>query len=376
MVDPSEHTTSAEVVIGCDELEPSLEFYQRLGFALELISPADAPTTAVVRGHGLGLRLVVDRGGGPSDTGSGGRSVDAGGSVRLRLTAERSVVDELGPTVVGPEGTVVDIVARRDEPVLPPAAPRFELSRFDPAAFGTGRASMAYRDLLPSRQGGRYIASHILIANGGPVPDYVHHHAIVFQLIYCRRGWVRVVYEDQGPPFVLEPGDCVLQPPGIRHQVLDASDGLEVVEVSCPAVHDTRTDPDLVLPTASVAPDRRFGGQWFVRHVAARAEPVVDGRGFAVRDVGLTAATGGVVTLRAISVGGGQVDPIRSPDSADLHLLFVESGHATVTGPGSPSEPLGSADAVALPAGGGQVIDDFSPEFEALELVVRHTPTS
>jgi quercetin dioxygenase-like cupin family protein len=41
-------------------------------------------------------------------------------------------------------------------------------------------------------------------------------------MIYCHRGWVRVVYEDQGEPFVMHPGDCVLQPPGIRHRVLEA----------------------------------------------------------------------------------------------------------------------------------------------------------
>ena len=77
------------------------------------------------------------------------------------------------------------------------------------------RAGMRYRDLLPGRQGGRVIASHIQIPDGGPVRDDVHFHRIHFQMIYCCRGWVRVVYEDQGAPFVLEPGDCVLQPPGM-----------------------------------------------------------------------------------------------------------------------------------------------------------------
>ena len=97
--------------------------------------------------------------------------------------------------------------------VVPPLAARLELTRAAHGdAGGVGRAAMHYRDLLPARQGGRFIASHITIPDGGPVPDYVHHHRIRFQVIYCRRGWVRVVYEDQGPPFVLEAGDCVLQP--------------------------------------------------------------------------------------------------------------------------------------------------------------------
>ena len=42
----------------------------------------------------------------------------------------------------------------------------------------------------PDRLGGRFIASHIRIEQGGPVPDYVHFHKIRFQMIYMTRGWV------------------------------------------------------------------------------------------------------------------------------------------------------------------------------------------
>ena len=73
---------------------------------------------------------------------------------------------------------------------------------------------MLYRDLIPDRLGGSAIvASHIRIAEGGPVGDSVHFHRVGFQLIFCYRGWVEVVYEDQGPPFVLRAGDCVIQEP-------------------------------------------------------------------------------------------------------------------------------------------------------------------
>jgi quercetin dioxygenase-like cupin family protein len=48
-----------------------------------------------------------------------------------------------------------------------------------------------------------------------------------FQMIYCRKGRVEVVYEGQGPSFTLYPGDCVLQPPGIRHRVLQSAEDLE-----------------------------------------------------------------------------------------------------------------------------------------------------
>ena len=44
------------------------------------------------------------------------------------------------------------------------------------------------------------------------MPDMVHYHSIGFQLIFCYKGWVRVVYEDQWAPFVLKAGECLLQP--------------------------------------------------------------------------------------------------------------------------------------------------------------------
>ncbi|MGI9613574.1 MAG: cupin domain-containing protein [Acidimicrobiales bacterium] len=350
------------MVIGCTELKPSLDFYVDLGFDLELISPADAPTTAVVAGFGLTVRLVVD----PART-TGDRPA------RLRLMVREPATGKTAESrLVAPEGTIVDVVAWRDEPVLPPASPGVEVSRFNQDDFGTGRASMAYRDLLPSRQGGRYIASHIRIAEGGPVPDYVHYHRILFQLIYCRRGWVRVVYEDQGEPFVLKPGDCVLQPPGIRHRVLEASDGLEVIEVGCPAIHDTLTDRSLDLPNARTDPGRLFGGQRFVRHVAADAVTTVDEFGFTSRDVGLSDATDGMVSLRALTLDGRQPDARSAPADSDLHFMFVDEGRAAVAGPGLDRIELRAGDAVALPADGDHQIEDCSADLVALELVVAH----
>ena len=82
-------------------------------------------------------------------------------------------------------------------------------------------------------------------------------------MIFCYKGWVKVVYEDQGSPFVMNSGDCVLQPPHIRHQVFECSDRLEVIEVSCPAEHETYTDQLLELPNSKTDPYRNFSGQRF-----------------------------------------------------------------------------------------------------------------
>ena len=152
-----------------------------------------------------------------------------------------------------------------------------------------GRAGMDYRDLVPDRSGGAVIASHIRVEPGGPVADYVHYHDVRVQLIFCVRGWVRLVYEDQGDPFVMTPGDCIVQPPGIRHRVLECSAGLEVIEVASPAMHATHVDHVLVLPT--LRRDRTYGNQRFAWcHEGELA--------------GITEATNG---LASISVAGGEL---------------------------------------------------------------------
>jgi quercetin dioxygenase-like cupin family protein len=164
-----------------------------------------------------------------------------------------------------------------------------------------GRSGMEYRDLLPDRMDGRVIASHIRLTKGGEVPDYVHYHKIDFQVIYCLKGRIKVVYEDQGPPFWLEAGDCVLQPPEIRHRVLQSTAGAEVIEVSSPAEHETWVEHDITLPTSELKPDREFSDQRFVRHMAANAawQPS-EFDGFEAHDTGIGAATGGLAEVRVL----------------------------------------------------------------------------
>ena len=52
---------AAQIRLACPDLEASLRFYtEKLGFAVELVMPADAPSLAVVSAHGLTLRLEAD----------------------------------------------------------------------------------------------------------------------------------------------------------------------------------------------------------------------------------------------------------------------------------------------------------------------------
>lgn len=304
---------SAEVVVPCIELDPTLAFFtSELGFRIEMITPADNPNTAIISGYGLRLCLRV-----------GGSGKD----VSLRISsATRS------PQLLqAPNGTQIEIISATSQVILPPLQEALVISEFaSDASWTVGRAGMRYRDLIPNRLGGAFIASHIHIPRGGPVPDYVHYHRISFQMIYCKSGWVRVVYEDQGEQFVMQAGDCVLQPPEIRHRVLESSDNLEVIEIGSPAEHETFAEHTITLPTSTLRPDRDFSGQKFVRHIAS-GSPWLHWRykGFEVRNTGIDQATAGLAS--ALTVRANKSALIHeSNHQHQLMFMFVLSGSASL----------------------------------------------
>lgn len=348
---------AAEVVLPGTDLDGTLRFFtERLGFRVDSIHPADAPSVAVLSGHGLRIRLA-----GTEAKGA------AAGTLRLRCRNPAALLDGQSE-LTAPNGTRILLVDDEAEVALPPLQQSFVVSRLgDGAPFHLGRAGMRYRDLIPGRQGGRFIASHIQIPHGGPVPDYVHFHKVRFQMIYCYRGWVRLCYEDQGPPFVLQAGDCVLQPPQIRHRVLESSPGLEVLEIGCPAEHETCADHELQLPTATLAPQRDFGGQRFVRHQAAGAAwRPWRLAGFEYRDFGIAAATGGLAgvgVVRPRGAEGGQ----RVCHAAEFVFLFVLTGGMTVQADGQPAQRLTAGDCCVIPAALGHALGECSPDLELLE---------
>lgn len=310
----------SEDVLFCPDLDRAIALFARLGLRLDTIFPADDPSVALLSGAGARVRLV--RGGAAGD-------------------------DAVEPDA------------------MPPLVPSYAVVRADATSWRTGRAGMRYRDLLPDRQGGRYIASHIAIPDGGPVPDYVHYHAIGFQMIYCHRGWVRVVYEDQGEPFVMHAGDCVMQPPRIRHRVLEASPGLEVIELGMPAVHATHVDHDRALPTPALDRDRDYDGQRFVRFVAASgryaAAPLA---GFEACDVGIAAATSGLASASLLRARGAARAMYRH--DAELWFHVVLRGALTL----DDEHALGPDDAFTIPAGRRFTWSDASPDLELLEVAL------
>jgi quercetin dioxygenase-like cupin family protein len=245
----------------------------------------------------------------------------------------------------------------------PPFRPEFVLTRAgaDP---GEGRAGMRYRDLIPSRLGGRYIASHITIPGGGPVSDWVHFHRVAFQMIAVRCGWVRVVYEDQGEPFVMEAGDLVLQPPGIRHRVLESSPGLEVVEISCPALHETCADHEMSLPNDRVDRERMFGGQSFLRHVA-KETPWMQFNGGEAQETAWRDATAGLADVRTIRPAGAS--EIAFPaHGGELVFGFVLEGTGRLDH--ASGHALAPADSFVIPPAKEWALSNLSDDFRLLHV--------
>ncbi len=335
------HIRLAQVVLPSAELAADLRFFtERLGFKVNLIMPADAPTLAVINGHGLMLRLEQAKNPAP---------------LGLRLLCDlKALPAETPRALTAPGGTRVTLVDAQAGIEIPAGTNEFVLTRMTDS-WGTGRAGMQYRDLIPSRLGGRFIASHIRIPAGGPVPDYVHFHKVRFQMIFCKTGWVKVAYEDQGEPFVLEAGDCVLQPPEIRHRVLESSAGLEVIEIGCPAVHETFADQVMALPTGRTLPDREYGGQRFVRHIARQAawQPwatLGGGVHFEYRDIGIAAATDGLAGVRVVRARNRAATK-QIAHGGEFNFLFVLAGELTLRHSQFGQHQLAAGDSCVLPAG-------------------------
>lgn len=349
--------TRAEIRLPTRELRDDLPFFTKvLKMRLDMIYPADNPEIAVLSGHGLRLRIEKGAPEGP-------------GTIRI-LTEDPDGFAEGKRELVAPNGTRIEIDELNPPLVLPKTEHAFVVRRLaDQAPWVIGRAGMLYRDLVPSRLGGAMIASHIRIPDGGPVPDMVHFHKVGFQLIFCINGWVDVVYEDQGGPIRLEAGDCFIQPPEIRHRVLHASDGIEVIEIGVPAEHVTEIDHQMSLPTPHVRPEREWQGQRFVHNVGARSEfrpfrlP-----GFVARDTTINVNTKGVASVMVARPDGGETR--WTTHDGDILFTFVMKGTMRLEGEGKDPYGLSAGDAFVIPPGLATRYAEPSADLELLEVAL------
>ena len=94
-----------------------------------------------------------------------------------------------------------------------------------------------YRDLgIKQGTGGDYVA-HVIRKNGKKSKDAVqqwHVHDCGFQMVYVLNGWATFEYEGRGVRTIRK-GDCILQPPMLRHREIECSDDLEILEIVSPA---------------------------------------------------------------------------------------------------------------------------------------------
>jgi mannose-6-phosphate isomerase-like protein (cupin superfamily) len=347
---------SAEILWPSSSFNDTLAFFTgELSFQLESIFPADAPSQAVLSGNGLRLRIIPGPGQAP----------------HLRILCPDPGQIPLETKVAVPGGGTVEWIAADPPLILPEMQQSFVLSRMgDEDSWNGGRAGMQYRDLIPCRMGGRIIASHIRIPNAGPVPDYVHFHKVSFQLIYCYKGWVKVVYEDQGEPFVMEAGDCVLQAPTIRHRVLESSAGLEVIEIGSPADHETHVDHHLELPNPERNRDREFGGQNFHRHqMKKQSWSLSKDAVFEQQDLGLSRPSRGLLRARVRRFGKDKWSWTASHEG-DFYFFFILRGHMTLSLSEQKDQKLSTGDSCVIPPEQRFTMRRLSADIEFLELAM------
>ena len=122
---------------------------------------------------------------------------------------------------------------------------KFAVSHLHEGSFKVGvglRAYNIHRDLGVIEATKGMVKAHIVRANRpsekGESGDR-HTHSVDFQFVYMLKGWQTMEMEGVGE-FTIHAGGCWTQPPGVKHEVLAYSDDREVLEITIPAVYETK----------------------------------------------------------------------------------------------------------------------------------------
>lgn len=114
----------------------------------------------------------------------------------------------------------------------------FTASHHRSDAFEQGlRRYAQYRDLGIAGATGGMVRAHVIRMVPPCDPAEVskrHFHDVDFQMVYVLKGWIKGEYEGAGVVTMRE-GSCWLQPPKMKHAVLDYSDDCELLEIIMPA---------------------------------------------------------------------------------------------------------------------------------------------
>ena len=98
-----------------------------------------------------------------------------------------------------------------------------------------------YRDLGINKATNGMVRAHVIRFVPPCRPEEVskrHFHDVDFQMVYVLKGWMKTEFEGQGA-MVMQAGSSWIQPPRIKHVVLDYSDDCEVLEIILPADFET-----------------------------------------------------------------------------------------------------------------------------------------
>jgi len=132
------------------------------------------------------------------------------------------------------------LAAGKHKPAAKPGPRKqtFVANHLKPGAFEGGlRAYAKYRDLGIAAATEGLARAHVINLIPPCDPALVskrHYHDVEFQMIYVLKGWIKGEYEGAGIVTMRE-GSCWLQPPRIKHAVLDYSDDCELLEIILPA---------------------------------------------------------------------------------------------------------------------------------------------
>jgi hypothetical protein len=134
--------------------------------------------------------------------------------------------------------TAVRPPARGKTKARPRAKQRFTVSHHNEADFDAGlRRYAKYRDLGISGATNGLVQAHVIQFVPPCRPEEVsklHYHDLDFQMVYVLKGSIKTELEGQGA-ITMREGSCWIQPPRIRHKVLDYSDDCQVLEIVLPA---------------------------------------------------------------------------------------------------------------------------------------------
>ena len=132
------------------------------------------------------------------------------------------------------------VTAKRKPKTAPPRQ-TFVASHYSADAFEAGlRRYAQYRDLGIAAATNGLAQAHVIKMIPPCDPAEVskrHFHDVDFQMIYVLKGWMKGEYD--GAVVTMREGSCWLQPPKIKHTVLDYSDDCELLEIIMPADFDT-----------------------------------------------------------------------------------------------------------------------------------------